>query len=950
MPTWNISILPRFEIRTEAGQIVSLRSRQYAELLAILTLAGPQGVDLASIGSDFFSEEWSDHKKALRNVLSRTKRHLESYSDVPLVKREEDFISLDPAQCQCDLWSLIEELDRSASLQNHDRIEQILSTINPPLIPEQFVSSITQSFSSRRAQDLLRGVEILAAESHRPGLRALATKVLGAIKSALPYSTDTIQRQLAIFGKLRMRQEIIETLADYTEFLDEDLGDAPGRQLESFAERLLSEIDRSDIDSFAIPRPPHYYLNGIAPIADFLEVVREHKTVFVGGLPGVGKSQLMIETALSSSFPQGQLAFIDLREIARPLPLAQLVPRNPKLILIDHYAEPDLQIVRNLQQVFPDSKIVVAGPSDSGLDFEAQFTVKPLRVGSETSDAEAERLVKHLLVSRPQASSIVHQLATVSQGIPAAIIKLAGLANEFGAELAIHTFATIGSLSGAGVLNRDELLDQLQSLSTASLALLKALTGLRCPISTILAVTCFQLGIDEIRHLVSLGLIEINRDQETVEIPMAASEALRGLAAYGPGNDSQILLELTLYQKLNQQAPAEANIFDVEALQVAIDAHTSRDDYRGALKLLRVLRPYLFIIRSCKCSVDGLADHLFDLDLSPDDCIDALLSVGAALFYQFRHADAVSTLSDRRWDSKREAAPDARQAEFYSQLGIVTALAGDKWKGIEALELAAKIAAKPGLEHIRVKAYYNLAATYFRVGELQLVLENMSRAVSLLRFVPTTSGRLELLHMQANYSYEAGVDLQTVKERFLVAMTYARSNGLHADAGWILGSLGARLIKEGHSLAGVVVLTASIRDELASNLTPEFKKRCSFNLDLIAHGLLNMGNSALAYQSALLALNLFSDYYSREDGFKRMGIKPIELPEGLKQASEPATGGDILVFLSRVQQITRQFPEAARVLKEFGYLEETGEIEPEGMYTEPNWEQNTMHSSLPSKD
>ena len=95
---------------------------------------------------------------------------------------------------------------------------------------------------------------------------------------------------------------------------------------------------------------------------------------------------------------------------------------------------------------------------------------------------------------------------------------------------------------------------------------------------------------------------------------------------------------------------------------------------------------------------------------------------------------------------------------------------------------------------------------------------------------------------------------------------------------------------------------------------------------------------------------LFSDYYSREDGFQRMGIKPIELPEGLKQASEPATGGDILVFLSRVQQVTRQFPEAAKVLSEFGYLEETEETEPEGMYTEPNWEQNTIHSSLPSKE
>lgn len=928
MPAWTISILPRFEIRTEAGGIVSLRSRQYAEFLAILALAGPEGIELSSIGPEFFTEEWSDQKKAIRNIVSRTRKHLESYSLVELIRRENDFACLISGDCDCDLWRLRDELTRPTETANLDRIEQLLRTVKAPLLGGQFLSNLAGDLLGKYAEDLLQGLEVLAAQPNRPGLRTLAGSVLATIKPSIAFSTDLTHRQLALFGKLRMRQEIIETLADYSDFLSEDVGDSPDRLLVAFAETLLREIDRSEIDHFAIPKAPHAYLAGIGPAEELVEIVLAHRTVFVGGLPGVGKSQLLIESAGTERLKALKPAFLDLSEHSRPIAFATLASRDPGLIFVDHYTESEVETVQKIRDILPEVKLVVAGATDLHLEAEARMTVKPLSLPDPTSLGNAALLLKHLLHSRTFSEATIRRLAEASKGIPSAIVRLAGLSEHFGPELAVHTFCQEGGVGGDGVFGRGHLKQSIEALSDSSRSLLKGLVGLKHPVSTVTAAKCFRLTAGEMRLLISKGLIEMNRELDTFEVSLSLKDQLEALTGFSVGNSAQRQLEDCLHETLRNQQPSEANTGDIKALEFAINSRIALGDFQIALSMLRTLRPHMFRIRSCSVQLDGLDDQLYALDLAAGECIETLLAIGSGFFYCWRQPEALEMLEDSRWQLKLEQVNDSLRAEYYSQLGITKGIAGQKWEGIEALHTAAKIASKPGLEPILVKATYNLAATYYRVGEFDKSLECMGRAVDLLKFAPTVEGRSELLHMFADYSRSIGVDAALVEHRYQLAISYAKANRLKRDLGWIRTSLGTHLLRQKAHLPALVLLSSGLRDDTTIELNGEFRRRCSFTLDLIAHCVQALGSNDLAYQAALMAMNVFDDYFSRQEGLDEKGIVPIELPDGLKEASNPVSGGDILVFLSRIQQFVRKFPESQSVMQKYGYLEDDADADP----------------------
>jgi ABC-type Fe2+-enterobactin transport system substrate-binding protein len=80
-----------------------------------------------------------------------------------------------------------------------------------------------------------------------------------------------------------------------------------------------------------------------------------------------------------------------------------------------------------------------------------------------------------------------------------------------------------------------------------------------------------------------------------------------------------------------------------------------------------------------------------------------------------------------------------------------------------------------------------------------------------------------------------------------------------------------------------------------------------------------MGAQALAYQAAILSLNLFQRQHENMNGLQRYGVSRIELPEGLQRASQPATSADVLLFLGQVQRYLRTDETSVRVFAQYNY-------------------------------
>ena len=89
----------------------------------------------------------------------------------------------------------------------------------------------------------------------------------------------------------------------------------------------------------------------------------------------------------------------------------------------------------------------------------------------------------------------------------------------------------------------------------------------------------------------------------------------------------------------------------------------------------------------------------------------------------------------------------------------------------------------------------------------------------------------------------------------------------------------------------------------------------------MAHCFLYMGAEALAYQAAILSLNLFQRQYENMNGLQRYGVSRIELPEGLQRTSQPASSADVLLFLGQVQRYLRTDGASLRVFAQYNYDE-----------------------------
>ncbi len=931
MPEWNVSILSRFEIRTGSGQSVSLRSRQYAEFLAILTLAGPRGIELRSIGPDFFSTDWTDQKKAIRNLLSRTRSHLAHYSEIELIQRDAEVASIIPTNCDCDLWQLRRELEKSSTNADHDQIERLLQAVSPYIFESDFCSSVATNLLKQLADDLLRGLEFLALQPSRAGLRSLAGNVINAIKPLIEFSTDLTQRQLALYGKLRMRQEIIETLADYSDFLADDLGDSVDRQLERFAESLLLEMDQTDPTQFGVPAPPQSIHTIGVQVEEAKVAIDDCQLLYIGGLPGVGKSHLLKCLANLTEFESLNTAFIDLADPARPISTGVLTARNPQIVFVNHYSASDAAEIERVRIACPNAKMVIAGDTDIGLDVEKRMTVLPWSLDATNPSRSAESLVRRLLAPRSLPPHHIKEIARLSNGLPGAVIQLQRLVEEFGVDLALHEFSVRRAGNAAALVRPEVLLENMRQMAPESQSAIRALVGFGQPVAGISLASCFQLSVSELRRLVSFGLIEFRKEDDAFIVPSLVREYLSQLEEFGPDNPSQLELEEWLVSKLAIAPPAEANRSDIFGLQQVILNQAGRNDFDNTLRSLVVLRPHLFVLQSCDIDLAGMDDRLYDLAPEPDRCVESLLAIGAGLFYQMNYGSIITMLENERWISRIAKASQKLRAEFYSQLGLAKSAIGDSEGGLLALQRAADLAEAPGLEAVLVRVLYNLATVWDKQALQAEAVGYLDRAVDLLSYVPTVAGRLELLHMRASYYSDLGGSLEEVKERFHVTLSYAKSHGLDAEAGWIMLSLGGHYVQRGKLLEAIVAFSTGLREQLSSDLTPETRCRCSFSCDVIAYCLHELGSTSLAYQGAMLALDTMDDYPTRNPGFQRLGITPIQLPEGLRKAKGFATGGDILLYLSRVQQVLRQFPDTQEMLREFGYLEELSPTDPTGM-------------------
>jgi tetratricopeptide (TPR) repeat protein len=914
--SWTVSILSRFEFASEEGRLLSLRSRQYAEFLAILAMSGPHGIELSRIGTDFFVEPWSDHKQALRNLCSRVKQQASGLSDLPLMVRQGDYAWLDKNHCDCDLWSFRETLERAEYSKAATELLPFVENLRVPLIGDDFISEIAGHLVSELALDLLCAAELLTAATDNARHKSIILSILNVIRPRLDSDTNTTKRLLSIYGTLRLRQELVETLADYSEYLEVGIGEEPDSQIQRFVENLLREMDTTHVDALPPPPPITQTVGNEDLLDEVIQLITDSPRVFVGGLPGVGKSHLLRAVFHHRKISQFRPLYIDLQACPRPLSADQVRERVPGLLIVDNYKASDHDQLTTVLEANPEAKLLVSGNSDQGFELESRISVPPLEVGSEAAPGDAVLLLEQMLEGLGLRKSELFTLASRTNGIPQRIHTAAKWAREFGSDLALRSLDNPEAIAKDSTAALQQMIEPLPAQSKHAL---RALANFGSPVSGGMLVDCLELGLLDLRRLTTLGLLEFRVGDQTFAVPASMVNDLRSLEGFEDANDSQLKFESNLVNNLARQPAQDSKIADILAVQRLVTARLSRGDSLGAFEAIRAIRSHLLIARTCVCEPSDLIPFLENLEQSAAEFIPTILSICGALFFQYRFKDVVDLMVDPKWTNAIYEAPLSVRSDWFSTLGVARARFGDCECALLDLKQSVVNARSAENYALLVKALYNLATTYAALKRFEEALAPLQEAIALSEHIPSVKARFELLHMEGLYLGDSGAELSQVLNTLHMALSYARSHSLRTEAGWVLQSIGLTFFRAKDYPSAAVALAIGTRDYLNPEMGADYRRIASFCFDIMAHCFLQMGAQALAYQAAILSLNLFQRQHENMNGLQRYGVSRIELPEGLQRASQPATSADVLLFLGQVQRYLRTDETSVRVFAQYNY-------------------------------
>lgn len=871
--TWDIRLFGRFRLIAQDGTEFQSKGKRHKLLLALLALSKNARCGRRELGGNLFEETELPTSPNLSLLLNRLTQAMRLMSEERVLIVEPHTIGLDLDLVAVDLirfQNAIASASREFDPSSRGRmLAQGLELCEGDLLPDLDHPVITPIREQVRALVLKAALDLSRspAAAHN---RELILRVVRPLEHQVWHDPQLVGDQMKVYYELGLKEEMVKTFTEYEAWLSEELGEPPGEYITDLFHRLAVDEASSFRTNSAVmaPKRPAVTLGRADLLRQILEFGKTSdggSVLTLVGLSGIGKSHLLAEAFWLLNDSNG-VQLIDYEQVSGQALIDRLSERPAEVLMLDHAHLAPRELLTGLLDQHPQTRLVLATHSRTGIPDEVIVPVTPLNVASGARPGAAVELLKYhtkrqlasgFLPEIAQESSYA-EIAMLCDGIPLALEITGKLLATIGFRATLQMLKEKPSAVAikGGTHERHSSVAQAIRASygilgsgAKRLVTIMAAIGTACHAGLLLeAVDCPP---EDLQEAFLSGLIRRSEDAplfsildsvaffvRSAETPLSSAETAEVAAKIGEW-----------FQNRAQELPIDLTLAaSLSASFWAIDSLRTHGLLEEALALLACLKPWIgserLGDREVRSSAELLADNRSDsCEAFPGAC----LSLGAIYFHANLYKEMAALLTDQRVLRAFEHAPEAQAIHREMQIGLANR-ALELWEpACSYYERAIEMADRAGNKPLLVGSHHNLATMLETLGRADEALEHYMAASQALSI--DTDVRLQNLVNSsiARMKHLCGHDLEEVCAIYEATLMHAMEQDDRRIAAEILQNLGAAyadrslMVKAGFStLIGTALL-------LDFGYTPAFRRLARSSLPLLGCCLYNSGERDLAF-------------------------------------------------------------------------------------------------------
>lgn len=827
------------------------------------------------LGANLFDLEELPTSSNLSLLINRVTTALKSQCDVRVFRADRDRIKLDAEGIEVDVLeflSLLKLADREFEPSRKGFVlVQALSLVQGDLLPDLEHPLITPIRARMRGAALNALLDL----AHTPiagDYRGFLLEILAKLDPLARNDPDLVGTLLKVYAQLGLRDQVLQVFSDYEDWLDEEFGEPPSRELVDLLERLIGEISsRSRPKPTVAPPKPEITVGReriLGEILDFATDCGKGGVLTLAGLSGIGKSHLLAE-AFWRLDGNVRVQLIDYEVFHQRAIRDRLLELQTDCLLIDHAHLVPAELLQGVIKQFPEVRLILACHAGVGLAGERLLHVPPLELGSNNSAAvellqfHARRQLSATLLPELQQSQDFSVVAAMCDGIPLALEIAGKLLATLGFQGTIQALRS--SLRKGGSFTdtverhqsvRQAILASFSQLSPEAKALVRGMSWFRTKMYAGLALSAFECAPETLQEAYLSGLVRREEDSPIFSVFDSTAYYLCEEQSAVPSGPMFLAS-----RRIRQWFAAQAQMPTVDlriarclgSAMTALRRLAESEDFESALGLVADLRPWM----GSECVAVEDIRYVESLVRHPEAVKSsswpgALLAVCALMFHANMYPEMDALLSDPSAEERFASEEPTLRINHQIQLGIAKRNCGDYESASNHLLLAVNAAEEAKSDSLLVKSCFNLASLYENRGRYEEALDRYVQASRALG--AGIDIRLEhLVNMSiVRLRQYLGEDLEGICLQYEALLMHAMESNDRRISAEILQGLGIAYADRGMNHKASLSLVIGSALFLDFGYTQDFRRHMKSTFVVLGCCFFELGAADLGYRSRVM--------------------------------------------------------------------------------------------------